>query len=79
MIVIIVLILSLLIQAINFAAMGYAIQGYNYYDTLNAGSVVTSTMLQQNIGYIVFVLIATAISCFIYIYLILSKVLSFTF
>jgi hypothetical protein len=33
LIVILVLVLSLLIQAINFAAAGYGKKGYEYYDS----------------------------------------------
>ena len=73
LIVIIVLILSLLIQAINFGASGYAKVAYEYDDSFYTYTT-TASEVQKNIGYIVYGLVASALSALIYIYLIVAKV-----
>ncbi len=55
--------------------MAYGKEGYSYSDSFtNSGS--TATLVEKNIGYIHFIIVAASISCILYIYLIVSKLLS---
>lgn len=57
--------------------MGYGTTAYTYYDTQFPSSSGSATQMQSNMGYIVYVLIGASLSSLIYIYLILSKILTF--
>jgi hypothetical protein len=69
LVTIIVFAASLAFQAINLAAQGKAYTTYKDADTL-AG---TTTSADSNAGYTHFVIAASAISCGLYIYLIIVK------
>jgi hypothetical protein len=73
--VILTLALSLAIQAINFAAMGFGTQLYASMDSLNPPAAGSPSNIQLNMGYIVYILFAAAVSTLLYIYLLLTKLL----
>jgi hypothetical protein len=70
----IILVLSLCIQAINFASMAYGSVLYNNIDVLNPAAANSATNVQQNIGYIGYVLCGSALSALLYIILLICKV-----
>lgn len=63
--------LALVVQAINLAGAGQYYMAQKNTDTL----VVTSpTAVEKVVGFVAYILAASAISCLLYIYLLISKV-----
>jgi hypothetical protein len=70
----IILVLSLGIQGLNIASMGYGYITYNNIDTIQPPTGGTPSTVQQNIGYIGYVLCGSAFSALLYIILIICKI-----
>jgi hypothetical protein len=65
--------LALAIQAVNFAAVGVGIGLFNSMDNLSPAINGMPTNLQNNIGYITYVIVGSAISVLLYAYLLFVK------
>jgi hypothetical protein len=74
--VLLVLGLSLAIQAISLSAMGLGVQVFSTFDSIQPPSAGTPSGMQKNIGFITYILIAASISCLLYIYLLIGTLIN---
>lgn len=71
-IIVLILALSLAIQGLTIGAMAY---GVTIFISLDVNSPSSPTQMQQNSGYIIYILLASGASVLIYIYLLIVKII----